>query len=112
VGGLVCTHTLRANVLTLSHLNVQIGFFQPTILRLPRHRAEKARTNLAQSCYRDREGSCRKGLAQAASLPRACSYPSQPNHSCMAMRAIQWSIRCFPRRTAVATDGRQSHERK
>jgi hypothetical protein len=48
-------------MLTLIHFNVQIGFFQPTILRLPRHRAEKARSNLAQSCYRDREGSCRKG---------------------------------------------------
>jgi hypothetical protein len=50
VGVSVCTHALRANeVLTLIHLNGQIGFFQPTILRLPRHRAEKATSNLAQS---------------------------------------------------------------
>jgi hypothetical protein len=50
VGVLVCTHALRANdVLTLIHLNGQIGFSQPTILRLPRHRAEKATSNLAQS---------------------------------------------------------------
>jgi len=70
-------------MLTLRTSSLQIAFHRSTTLRLPRHRAEKAWSNLACSCYRPVGNPSERRLAQAPSLPRAWSDPSQLSTSCM-----------------------------